>query len=139
MRLKAVSFTTERSLVQVRDRFHDAAKEARGIGAKIGEMAAKTTGKDESGFFTPTFDSPFSTGDSPDFAVGVHIGKLLNGAQGSGTTIHLYVNDDGGTRTVQIVSPHSMTGGMRSAKFVRRFLESYQEWDARLQVVEGNV
>jgi hypothetical protein len=51
----------------------------------------------------------------------------------------MYVDDAGDTRSVQIVSPHTLTGGMRSAKFARKFLEAFQAADPALQVQDGNI
>src|SRR4051794_33001295 len=109
---KGIVFTTQLSTADCSTVFRHAAANARGATARIAETAAKAMGNDQSGFFTPTFDSPFAAIDgTPDFAVGVHVAKLLNGAMGAGTTIHMYVDEAGGRRGVQIISPHTLTGG----------------------------
>jgi hypothetical protein len=137
---KGVVFSTAMSTKQCADLFRQAAGNARGLGAVVSELSAKAMGNDQSGFFTPTFDSPFAGIDGiPDFAVGVYIGKMLNGASGAGTAVHMYVDEDGDHRSVQIVSPHTMMGGMRSAKFARKFLEAFQAADPNLRISDGNV
>lgn len=138
MSIKGVSFTTAMSVKECADAFRLAASQARGMGAKLGEAAARFRGQTSGGFFTPTSDSPFAAVDGvPDFAIGVHIGKMLNGAAGAGTTVHMYVDDRGGRREVQIVSPHSLGGGMRSERFVERFRAAFEASDPSLRAVAG--
>jgi hypothetical protein len=137
---KGVVFSTTLTTKECADRFRQAAGNARGLTAKFGELTAKVAGNDQSGFFTPTFDSPFAGIDgTPDFAVGIYIGKWVNGASGAGTAIHMYVDEDGDLRNVQIVSPHTLTGATRSARFARKFLEAFQAADPKLQIQDGNI
>ncbi len=106
----------------------------------IGEFAAKLRGNDNSGFFTPTFHSPFAAVDGvPDFAVGVYIGKFIGGGDGAGTVLHMYVDESGDRRDVQIVSPHTLTGGMRSARLARKIFDAFQAADPGLVVTNGNI
>jgi hypothetical protein len=140
MRQEGVVFSTRLSTKECADVFRQAASAARGFGARVGEFGAKVRGRDQSGFFTPDFDSPFSGVDgAPDFAVGVHIGKFVNGASGAGTTIHMYIDEAQNGRSVQIVSPHGLTGGGRSGRFVLKFLEAFQAADPNLSLTDGNV
>jgi hypothetical protein len=140
VRQKGIVFSTNMTTKECADLFRQAAQSSRGLGAMIGEFAAKVAGNDQSGFFTPNFDSPFAGIDGvPDLAVGVHIGKWMNGASGSGTTMHMYVDDGGAHRSVQIVSPHTLTGGMRAAKFVRKFFDLFRAADPNLQVEDDNI
>ena len=140
MRQEGVVFATRLSTKECADVFRQAARSARGLGARSGEFAAKVMGKDQSGFFTPSFDSPFAGVDGvPDFAVGVHVGKFVGGGTGAGTTIHMYVDEAQNNRRVQIVSPHGLTGGARSRRFVLKFLKAFQEADPNLSLTDGNV
>jgi hypothetical protein len=140
MRQKGVVFSTALSIAQCADVFRQAAASARGAGAAIGEFAAKLRGNDNSGFFTPTFDSPFAAVDGvPDFAVGVFIGKLIGGGDGAGTAVHMYVDENGDRRDVQIVSPHTLTGSLRSARLARKILDAFRVADPRLVVTDGNI
>lgn len=76
MAQKGVVFLTTMTTTECADVFREAVRRSRGLGAMIGEFAAKVAGNDQSGFFTPSFDSPFAGIDgTPDLAVGVHIGK----------------------------------------------------------------
>jgi hypothetical protein len=143
VRQKGVVFRTTLTTKECADVFRGAAKSARGLNAKIGELGAKIAGNDNSGFFTPTFEpSPFAAVDNetvPSFAVGVFIGKFGAGAQGAGTAVHMYVDEAPDTREVQIVSPHTLTGGMRSGRFVRKFFGFFRDADPQLDIVDGNV
>ncbi|HUC14472.1 MAG TPA: hypothetical protein VMS00_08470, partial [Acidimicrobiales bacterium] len=106
---KGVVFSTKLTTKECAEVFRQAAESARGLGAKMAGLGVKITGHDESGFFTPKFDSPFAALDGvPDFAVGVHILKFAGGAKGAGTTVHMYVDEGGEHRNVQIVSPHTL-------------------------------
>lgn len=92
--------------------------------------------KDRTGYYTPTFNS---LAGAPDYALGVNILKFSAGAQGNGTPVHMYVDDKGDTRTVQLVSKHGLMDAGRSAKFTRKFLEQFQAADRQLQVTDGNL
>lgn len=140
MRQKGAVFSTSLSTKECSNVFRQAASAARGLGAKVGEFGAKVTGHDHSGFFTPKFDSPFAAIDgAPDFAVGVYIGKFVGGGGGAGTAVHMYVDDDGDSRSVQIVSPCTLTGSGRSRRLVVKFLEAFRGADPRLRVTDSNV
>jgi len=77
---------------------------AQGIGSRIAELSSKASHNDNSGFFTPTFDSPCAGGDSvADFAVGVFIGKFIDSAKGDGTVVRMAVDEEGGDREAQLV------------------------------------
>jgi predicted alpha/beta-fold hydrolase len=105
------------------------------------ELTAKIAGHgDRTGYYTPTFNGAFDAVDGvPDFACGVNILKFSGGAQGNGTPVHMYVDDRGDTRAVQLVSAHGLTGGMRSASLTRKFLERFQAADGQLQITGGNL
>lgn len=104
-------------------------------------MAAKVAGNSDTvGFYTPRFDSPFAGIDgTPDLAIGFNAIKFSAGAQGNGTHIHMYVDDTGDSRKVQIVSSHGLTGGARSARFVTKFFEQFQAADRGIRVTDGNI
>ena len=143
MRQKGVVFRTTLTTKECADLFRIGAGSARRLNAKIGELGAKLAGNDNSGFFTPTFEaSPFAAVDNetvPSFAVGVFIGKFSAGAQGAGTAVHMYVDEEPEAREVQLVSPHTLTGGMRSGRFVRKFFAVFRDADPALDVLDGNV
>lgn len=141
MAQKGVVFKTSLSMKQCADVFREGADSARGITARMSEIGAKAIGNGEvTGFFTPTFDSPFASIDGvPDLAVGIIVLKFGGGAKGNGTPVHMYADERGDHRDVQIVSKHGLTGGMRSARLARKFLEQFQLADPNLQVAEGNL
>lgn len=138
---RGIVFTTGLSVKECANVFRTAAEASRGAKAKFSEMAAKMAGNSETvGFYTPTFDSPFASIDGvPDFSIGFNALKFSAGAQGNGTHIHMYVDDQGDTRSVQIVSKHGITGGARSGRFVSKFFEQFQAADRGLRVTEGNI
>jgi hypothetical protein len=73
---KGAVLSTTLTTKECADLFRQAAGNARGLTAKFGELTAKVAGNDQSGFFTPSFNSPFAGIDGvPDFAVGVYVGK----------------------------------------------------------------
>jgi hypothetical protein len=138
---KGAVFRTTLSVAACADVFRAAGEGARGVKARMLEVGAKLAGNgDRTGYYTPTFDSPFAAVDgTPDFAVGLNILKFSAGAQGNGTHVHMYVHDNGDTREVQIVSHHGITDGRRSARIVRRFLDHFQSADRRLELTDGNI
>lgn len=139
---KGVVFTTTLTVKDCANVFRTAGDSVRGGGmAKMLEAGATVAGhRDRAGYYTPTFNSPFAASDGvPDYAIGVNILKFSAGAQGNGTHVHMYVDDEGGTRTVQLVSKHGITDGGRSAKFTRKFLERFQAADRQLRVTDGNL
>jgi hypothetical protein len=94
------------------------------------------TGKDQSGYFTPTDDSPFSSldDDKPDFSVGVMIPKFNAGAQGNAAALHMYVWDRGESREVHLLSPHNLGGGMHASRLVGKAVEAFQAADPSSRV-----
>lgn len=138
---KGVVFTTTLTVKDCANVFRTAGDSVRGGLAKMLEVGAAVAGHgDRTGYYTPTFKSPFAAVDGvPDYAVGVNILKFSAGAQGNGTHVHMYVDDEGDTRTVQLVSQHGLLDGGRSAKLTRKFLEQFQAADRRLQVTDGNI
>ena len=138
---KGVVFTTSLSLKDCANIFRHAAQSSRGAKAKMVEMGARAAGNhDAVGFYTPRFDSPFAAVDGvPDFAIGFNVIKFMGGARGNGTHVHMYVDEKGSTRDVQLISSHGLTGGMRSGRVVSAFFEHFQAADPRLRVTDGNV
>lgn len=141
MRQKGVVFTTTLSLKECANIFRSTGESVRGTGRRLLEVTAKIAGNGETtGYYTPTFNSPFAAIDGvPDFAIGLNILKFNAGAQGNGTHVHMYVDDGGESRTVELVSGHGMLDGGRSEKLVRRFFEQFQSADSRLRVTDGNI
>lgn len=76
-------------------------------------------------------DGPFAavSDDPPTFSVGTHILKFVGGGAGEGTTIQMYVWDRGDHREVTLISPHKLTGGMRSTRFLAKFVEAFRSAD----------
>lgn len=138
---KGVVFSTTLTVKDCAAVFRAAGDSVRGGMAKMLEVSATVVGHgDRTGYYTPTFDSPFATVDGvPDFAIGVNILKFSAGAQGNGTHVHMYVDDGGDTRTVQLVSNHGLMDGGRSAKFTRKFLGQFKIADRQLRVTDGNI
>jgi hypothetical protein len=138
---KAVVFSTTLTIKDCANLFRAAGDSARGGWGKMHEAAATVMGNGNmKGYYTPTFDSPFAAADGvPDYAVGVNILKFNGGGQGNGTHIHMYVDDGGATRSVQIVSRHGLLDGGRSTKFVKRFLDQFQSADRQLRITDGNI
>jgi hypothetical protein len=138
---KGVVFATTLTVKECADIFRVVGDSARGGWGKMLEASAAVAGnKDTTGYYTPQFNSPFAAVDGvPDYAVAVNILKISAGAQGNGTHVHMYVDDKGGDRTVQIVSPHGLMDGGRSAKYVRKFLDQFEAADRQLRITDGNV
>lgn len=136
---KQAQLNTGLTVKQCAEVFRIGAKDARGIGSMIGGMGAKLTGKDQSGFFTPTDNSPFASldDDPPEFRVGVFVPKFGAGAQGNGTAVHMYVWDRGTARTVELYSPHGIGGGMHARKLVTKITEAFTDADPRVRVTAG--
>jgi hypothetical protein len=141
MAQKGVVFTTSLSLKQCTDVFRRGAESARGLNARFTEAIAKVKGNgDMTGFYTPSFDSPFASVDGvPDFAVGINILGPMHGANGPGIPVHMYVDEQQKHRSVQLVSRHGLTGGPRSARLTRKFLDEFRAADPHLRVDEGNI
>ena len=138
---KGVVFTTKLSVQECAHAFRAAGDSARGGLVKIREVGAAVMGNgDRTGYYTPNFDSPFAAVDgTPDFAIGVNILKFNAGAQGNGTHVHMYVDDGGDSRTVQLVSSHGLMDGGRSARLTRKFLDQFRAGDPQLQITDGNI
>ena len=139
---KGIVFTTQLSIQECANIFRVAAERARSRGAgRFLELGAKLAGNAEAlGFYTPSFSSPFPMVDGvPDFAVGVNIIKFNAGAQGNGTHVHMYVDEGGEQRSVQLVSSHGLLDGGRSARLVRDFYEHFQAADKHLSIADGNI
>ena len=138
---KGVVFTTTLTVKDCVGVFRTAGDSARSRMGKLLEASATVAGNSEmTGYYTPTFDSPFAQAEGvPDYAVGVNILKFSAGAQGNGTHVHMYVDNNGATRTVQLVSKHGLMDGGRSAKYVRKFLDQFRDTDRQLRITDGNV
>lgn len=138
---KAVVFTTTLSVQDCSNVFRAAGDSARSGMAKMFEVGAAVAGHgDRTGYYTPTFNSRSGAfSGTPDYAIGVNILKFSAGAQGNGTHVHMYVDDEGSARTVQLVSRHGIIDGGRSAKYTRKFLEQFQTADRQLRVTDGNI
>ncbi len=130
---------TSLSTKQCAELFQQAVEKSRGIGSRLGGFAAQMTGKDQSGYFTPTDDSPFSSldDDKPDFSVGVLIPKFNAGAQGNAAALHMYVWDRGESREVRLISPHSLGGGMHASRLVGKAVDAFQVADPSSRVSVG--
>jgi len=141
MQQKGIVFTTKLTVSDCADCFRETGDGLRNVGRKLLEATAKVAGNgDVTGYYTPRFTSPFARVDGiPDFAVGINIMKFSAAAQGNGTHVHMYVDDCGEYREVQLVSSHGLTGGMRSGRMVRKFFEAFQESDAAVTVKESSV
>jgi hypothetical protein len=138
---KGVVFTTILTVKDCANTFRGVGDSIRGGGmAKLLDAGATAAGhRDRTGYYTPTFDTPFASGGAPDYAIGINVLKFSAGAQGNGTHVHMYVDDKGDRRDVQLVSKHGLTDGGRSAKLTRRFLEQFQITDRQLRITDGNL
>jgi hypothetical protein len=127
---RGTTFETRLTVQQCASVFRESAGSA-GVGGTIGGLAAKVMGNDNSGFYTPTDDSPFSAldGDKPTFMVGVFVPKFNGGGRGNGTNLHMYVWDRGGFRYVELVAPHGFGGGMHANKVVTRLTSAFRAAD----------
>lgn len=141
MRQKGIVFTTKLTVSDCASIFRETGDSLRGVRGRMLEAAAAVAGHgDRTGYYTPDFSSPFSRIDGvPDFAVGINILKFNAGAQGNGTHVHMYVDDRGELRDVQLVSKHGLLDATRSGRMVRKFFEAFQGADAGVTVTEGNV
>ena len=102
MAQKGVVFSTTLSLEECKQLFQRGAGGARGGFARLTEGIAKLKGNgDLTGFYTPNFDSPF--GGAPQFAVGINVMGPMHGTNGPGVPVHMYVDDTGAHREVQLV------------------------------------
>jgi hypothetical protein len=135
---KGVVFSTTLSTNECKEVFQQGAGSARGGLARLTEGIAKVKGNGElTGYYTPSFDSPFA--GNPQFAVGINIMGPMHGANGPGVPVHMYLDDAGPHREVQLVSQGGFTGGPRAAKLTRKFLEQFQAADPDLKIKEGNI
>jgi hypothetical protein len=136
MGTKERTIRTAMSVAECADVFRDAAADARGLSAKVTDRTLQAAGNNESGFFTPTAgDDPFAAidGNKPDFEVGVLIRKFYGGANGAGTTVHMYVWDRGDHREVALYSPHDLFGSSRSGKMIDKFTGTFRQADPGLK------
>jgi hypothetical protein len=106
-------------------------------GSRLGGFVASMKGINNSGFFTPTNDSPFASldDDKPTFTVGCSVPKFVGGGDGRVATLHMYVWDRQERREVQFYAPHGIAGGAAAAKLVRKVLERFRQLDPSADVV----
>lgn len=138
---KGIVFETRLSIRECSHVFRDAGDSARNPGVRALEIAAKLAGNDDTiGYYTPQFQSPFSVIEKiPDYAVGVNILKFNAGAKGNGTHVHMYVDDRGSGRVVEIVVKCGMLDGYRSTRLTRRFFELFKKADNEIRRIDGNI
>ncbi|HEX5495684.1 MAG TPA: hypothetical protein VFX70_14025 [Mycobacteriales bacterium] len=109
-------------------------------GAMIAGFGAKVAGNDQSGFFTPTDDSPFSmlNDDKPDFAVGILIPRFSGAVRGNVYALHMYVWDRGDVREVELFSPSRLgRGGMRASRLAIDICATFQAADPTSTATPG--
>lgn len=138
MRTKSAQVRTGLSVRECAALFErEASARMRRPGAVLGRLGAKMAGKDQSGFFTPTDDSPFSAldDDSPDFSVGILIPRFSGGVQGNTHALHMYVWDRGDARQVELVSPHGLGSGMWAGRLVAQTCAAFQSADPESAVL----
>jgi len=135
---KGVVFTTTLTVGDCDNVFRAAGDSARSGITKMFEVGAAVAGhSDRTGYYKPTFNSRSGAASRvPDYALGVNILKFSAGARGNGTHVHMYVDDGGDTRTVELVSQHGLLDAGRSAKLTRRFLEQFRAADRQLRVTD---
>lgn len=138
---KGAVFTTSLPLRDLAAIFREAGESARGGMGKLLELGATMSGNSDTlGFYTPSFDSPFAAIEgSPDFAIGVNILKFNAGAQGNGTHVHMYVDDSGSERMVELFAKHGWLDGGRAARLADQFLRAFRAADPKLVVQESNL
>ncbi|GAA2700078.1 hypothetical protein GCM10010348_34010 [Streptomyces anthocyanicus] len=136
---KQAQLNTTLTLKQCAEVFRVGVQKARGVGSMLGGAGAKLTGNDQSGYFTPTNDSPFASldDDPPDFMVGVFVPKFAGGGTGNGTAVHMYVWDRGSSRSVELYAPHSLAGGMHARKLITKVAQAFTDADPKVQVAAG--
>ena len=133
---KTASVQTSLSVQECGRTFQEAVSRGRGIGSHMGGLVSKMSGNDNSGFFTPQDDGPFSAldADKPTFMVGCNIPKFVNSASGNAATIHMYVWDRGAHREVEFFSPHGMMGGGSASKLIAKVIAGFRQADPNLAV-----
>lgn len=138
---KGVVFQTKLSIQECGNIFRDTAEGARGIGRKSIETIVKMRGGGEAvGYYTPTFNSPFAAIDGvPDFAIGINLARFMNGANGAGFNVQLYVDDEGERRNVELHCRYGGLGGGTATKHVTQFLEQFRAADPQLVVTQSNI
>lgn len=146
MRQKGVVFTTRLSISECAAIFKETGTASRGGARRLLEVTARMGGAgDAVGFYTPSFDPVFAAvEEQPDFMVGVNImtfgpGLMPGSGPGDGVHMHMYVNDTGGARKVELVAQHKMGAAGAAAKIARRFLDAFRGADSELAVKEGNI
>ena len=144
MAQKSVVFATHLDTSECADVFKEEGEAARGGVRNVLRVANRMTGNGElPGFYTPDTDSVFGQlEEKPDFMVGVKILKFGPGfttGPGDGVHVHMYINDKGPMRNVELVAQHRMMDGRLAAKLVRRFLDSFLRADPTLLVKQENI
>lgn len=76
---------------------------------------------------------------TPDFAIGINIVKAFGSGQGAGTHMHMYVDEKGDRRSVQLIAKHGLLDSGRAARIARLFFEKFQAADSKLQVTDSNI
>ena len=139
--MKGIVFSSTLTTDRLASVFRDATRSTRGLNAKLIEAVNKVEGGNAYNFYTPTFDSPFGAGGgAPDFAIGLNIAKVGGYGSGNGATpIHMYVDDAGDHRVVQLVSDHNFMGGARASRLLRKIYEAFHAADPKLTVTDGDV
>jgi len=138
---KGIVFNTTLTTQVLANVFRSTADKQRGGARKALELVAKVGGAGEVvGYYTPRFDSPFAAVDGvPDFAIGINIIQAFGAGQGDGTHVHMYVDDGGDKRSVQLIAKHGLLGGGRATRIARLFFEQFQAVDRTLQITDGNL
>lgn len=138
---KGVVFDTALSMKDLAQIFRETTESQRNVARKAFEVIAKVGGAGEAvGYYTPNFSSPFAAVDgTPDFAIGVNIMKFAGSAMGNGTHVHMYVDDGGDKRSVQLIAKHGLLDGGRAAKIARLYFENFQAADRAVRVTDGNL
>lgn len=144
MAQKGVVFTTHLDTSRCAAVFRETGEAARGGARNALRAVNRLAGKgDLSKLYTPGFDPVFGdVEEKPDFMVGVKILKFGPGfttGPGDGIHVHMYVNDRGSARNVELVAEHGMMDGRLAANLVRRFLDSFRHADSGLAITKGNV
>jgi hypothetical protein len=136
MRQKDCTLATQLSVKECAEAFKKGAADARTFGAKVGGVIAKLNRSDNSGFFTPKDNSPFSEleEDKPAFAVGVFIPRFANSAHGNVSAIHMYVWDRGDFREVVVMSPHTFGNGSLAKRQVKHVTNALRAADPNLEI-----
>ena len=112
--------------------FESAVKASRGVGSRLGGMAAHIKGNVNSG----AFDPPIVSADPPTFKMGIFVPKASGGGLGNGTAVCLYVWDEHDRRLVTIRSPHSVAGLYQASKLVKGVCNGFRQADPGCEIVD---